>query len=53
MMDQEHQTQLDEQEFLLKLEQDEETENLRKVRHKISRSLLNHSLISKSVPNSP
>ncbi|XP_056006535.1 trichohyalin-like isoform X2 [Ostrea edulis] len=30
MMDQEHQTQLDEQEFLLKLEQDEETENLRK-----------------------
>lgn len=31
MMDKEHQTQLDEEEFLLKLEQDEETENLRKV----------------------
>ncbi|XP_078310950.1 uncharacterized protein LOC111136197 isoform X3 [Crassostrea virginica] len=30
MMDKEHQTQLDEEEFLLKLEQDEETENLRK-----------------------
>ncbi|XP_061180109.1 trichohyalin-like [Saccostrea echinata] len=30
MMDKEHQTELDEQEFLLKLEQDEETENLRK-----------------------
>lgn len=31
MMDQEHQTELNEEEFLLKLEQDEETENLRKV----------------------
>ncbi|XP_052705818.1 limbin-like isoform X1 [Crassostrea angulata] len=30
MMDQEHQTELNEEEFLLKLEQDEETENLRK-----------------------
>lgn len=31
MIDQEHQTELNEEEFLLKLEQDEETENLRKV----------------------
>lgn len=37
MMDQEHQTELNEEEFLLKLEQDEETENLRKVH------VLNHN----------
>lgn len=47
MMDQEHQTELNEEEFLLKLEQDEETENLRKV------CVLNHIVIRTTLSSIP